>query len=301
MTDVTVTHLAPARTPRAGARLRMPAWLGLLPFGAYTLLFLLVPAALAVATAFRDADGGFTLDGILAMGSAPVLNAFTSSLWLSTVTALIGSALGALVCFALLGLRGSGAVRTVVDAFASVLAQFGGVMLAFAFIATIGIQGMVTRGLLEHFGIDLYRDGVWLYQVPGLVLPYLYFQVPLMIIVFMPALEGLRPQWAEANAILGGTSLGFWRRIGLPVLAPSLLSSFVLLFANAFSAYGTAAALISQGTQIVPLQIRAALVSETVLGREYLAGSLAIGMLAVMVVLILVSALLQRRAARWQR
>ena len=82
-------------------------------------------------------------------------------------------------------------------------------------------------------------------------------QVPLMIITFMPALGGLKQQWAEANATLGGTRLTYWTRIGFPVLAPSFLASLLLLFANAFSSYATAAALVSQGSPLVPLQIRA--------------------------------------------
>jgi putative spermidine/putrescine transport system permease protein len=155
--------------------------------------------------------------------------------------------------------------------------------------------------LKDVWGIDIYADGVWLYQQPGLILPYIYFQVPLMVITFLPALDGLKPQWAEANATLGGSRLTFWLRIGLPVLAPAFLGSLLLLFANAFSAYATAAALISQGSQIVPLQIRAALVSETMLGRSNLAGALALGMIVVMVVVMAAYSLLQARTTRWQR
>ena len=87
----------------------------------------------------------------------------------------------------------------------------------------------------------------------------------------------------------------------MPILAPSFLGSLLLLFANAFSSYATAAALISQGAQIVPLQIRGALISETVLGRENLAGSIAIGMIVVMVVMMTAYSALQARTERWQR
>ena len=180
------------------------------------------------------------------------------------------------------------------------LAQFGGVMLAFAFIATIGIQGVVTLLLRDTFGIDIFAGGVWLYELPGLVLPYIYFQIPLMVITFMPALSALKPQWAEANLTLGGTRASFWARIGVPVLAPAFIASLLLLFANAFSSYATAAALASQGSQIVPLQIRAALTSETVLGRENLAGALALGMIVVVGLVMALYSLVQRRAARWQ-
>ncbi|TFB84258.1 ABC transporter permease [Cryobacterium algoricola] len=274
---------------------------GLLPFAVYVLLFLALPTLIAVGTGFFDKSGRFTLATIAALGNPVVLTAFGNSLWLSALTAVLGAVLGAIACYGLLGARPDGALRTVVDSLSGVLAQFGGVMLAFAFIATIGIQGMVTLILRDTFGVDIFSGGVWLYELPGLVLPYLYFQVPLMIITFMPALQALKPTWAEANASLGGSTVSYWLRIAGPVLAPSFLGSLLLLFANAFSSYATAAALTSQGSQIVPLQIRSALTSETVLGRENLAGALALGMVAVMVVVMAGYSALQSRAARWQR
>lgn len=276
------------------------AWLGLVPFAAYVLLFLAVPTVLAVGSGFFDGDGAFTWTNVAALGDPVVLRTFANSAGLSLLTALVGAVLGALVCYALLGANPEGAVRQAVDAAAGVLAQFGGVMLAFAFIATIGIQGVVTVFLRDTFGLDIFANGTWLYELPGLVLPYIYFQVPLMVITFMPALAALQPQWAEANLTLGGTRASFWLRIGLPVLAPSFLASLLLLFANAFSSYATAAALASQGSQIVPLQIRTALTSETLLGRENLAGALALGMIVVVGVVMALYSLVQRRAARWQ-
>ncbi len=309
MADATGVELSPARHPRRSRRPRVAstaspraasAYLGLTPFAFYVLLFLAAPTLIALSTGFLDAQGGFTLDNITVLGDPVVLKAFGSSFWVSALTAIAGAVVGALVCFALLGLRPDGAIRSFVDSASSVLAQFGGVMLAFAFIATIGTQGLITAAL-KGAGLDIFANGVWLYEVPGLLLPYFYFQVPLMVITFMPALEGLKAQWAEANATLGGTRLTYWTRIAAPVLAPAFLGSLLLLFANAFSSYATAAALISQGAQIVPLQIRAALISETVLGRANVAGSLALGMVIVMVVVMYGYSVLQSKTARWQR
>ncbi|WP_371743631.1 ABC transporter permease [Herbiconiux sp. SALV-R1] len=293
---------APARGSRARARtLLNGSMLGLVPFTAYIVLFLALPTVIALVTGFVDGDGAFTLDNIAALGDPVILSTFGNSLWLSALTAAVGAVLGALFCYALIGAKPTGILRSVVDAASGVLAQFGGVMLAFAFVATIGIQGMITIFLRDTVGIDIFANGVWLYEAPGLILPYIYFQVPLMIITFLPALEGLKPQWAEANAMLGGSGAGYWRYIGAPVLLPSFVGCLLLLFANAFSSFATAAALTSQGSQIVPLQIRGALTSETVLGRENLAGALALGMIVVMVVVMALYSLLMRRAARWQR
>ena len=287
----------PRRHPLRGAA----RYLGLTPFAIYVVLFLGIPTVLAVATGFFTADGDFTFANIAGLAAPNVIAAFGASFFISAVSAIVGAVVGAAVCYALLGARPDGMLRSFIDSASSVLAQFGGVMLAFAFIATIGIQGLVTVKLRDLFGIDIFTNGVWLYQVPGLLLPYIYFQVPLMIITFMPALQGLKLQWAEANATLGGTKLTYWVRIAAPVLAPSFFGSLLLLFANAFSSYATAAALISQGAQIVPLQIRSALVSETVLGRENMAGALALGMVVVMVIVMWGYSVLQRRTSRWQK
>ncbi|KKX98855.1 ABC transporter permease [Microbacterium sp. Ag1] len=276
------------------------AWLGLVPFAAYVVLFLAVPTILAIGSGFFTKDGSFTWTNMSALVDPVVLNTFANSAGLSLLTAVVGALVGALVCYALLGMDPEGRTRSAVDAAAGVLAQFGGVMLAFAFIATIGIQGVVTVFLKDTFGMNIFENGTWLYELPGLVLPYFYFQIPLMVITFMPALAALKPQWAEANLTLGGTRASFWLRIGIPVLAPSFLASLLLLFANAFSSYATAAALASQGAQIVPLQIRTALTSETVLGRENLAGALALGMIVIVGIVMALYSLVQRRAARWQ-
>ncbi|MDF2506686.1 MAG: transporter permease [Microbacterium sp.] len=302
--DVSASAPASPAGPSPHARARRSgtstAWLGLVPFAAYIVLFLAVPTILAIGSGFFDDDGGFTWTNVAALGDPVVLNTFANSAWLSLFTAVVGAIVGALVCYALLGMNPDGAMRQSVDAAAGVLAQFGGVMLAFAFIATIGIQGVVTLFLQDAFGVDIFANGTWLYELPGLILPYIYFQIPLMVITFMPALAALKPQWAEANLTLGGSRASFWLRIGLPVLAPSFLASLLLLFANAFSSYATAAALASQGSQIVPLQIRTALTSETLLGRENLAGALALGMIVVVGIVMALYSLIQHRAARWQ-
>ena len=313
MADTLVSVVAPlegvepaavqARRPESSRRaaFTVPSFLGLVPFAAYILLFLGLPTAIALFTGFLDGTGSFSLTNIEALADPLILSTFGNSIGLSALTAVIGSVVGAACCYALIGTNPTGMLRSVVDSASGVLAQFGGVMLAFAFVATIGIQGMVTVYLRDSLGIDIFADGVWLYELPGLILPYIYFQVPLMIITFLPALEGLKPQWAEANASLGGSRATYWWRIGIPVLTPSFLGCLLLLFANAFSSFATAAALTSQGSQIVPLQIRSALTSETVLGRENLAGALPLGMIVVMVIVMTLYSLLMKRSAKWQR
>ena len=288
---------APSRRGRARGGW---AWLGLTPFAAYVLLFLLLPTVLAIASGLFDGAGRFTLENIAALGDPVILQTFWNSTWVSLLTAVLGAVVGALVCYAMLGLRETGFVRTTVDAASGVLAQFGGVMLAFMWIATLGVQAGLVTQILKGVGIDIYSDGPWIYELGGLIPAYVTFQIPLMVITFFPALSALKPQWVEANLTLGGTRGSFWRHVGIPVLTPAFLASLLLLFANSFSSYATAAALASQGAPIVPLQIRAALTSETLLGRQNLAGALALGMIVVVAVVMWIYSLVQRRAARWQ-
>ncbi|MFF8817448.1 ABC transporter permease [Leucobacter sp. NPDC015123] len=275
------------------------AALGLLPFGAYVLLFLLVPTVVAVGSGFVS-DGNLSLANLPVLFAPETLSAFWASIWLSAITAIAGAVVGAVLCWALAALPEQGPLRRVVDSASSVLAQFGGVMLAFAFIATIGSQGLITVLLRERLGTDIYADGVWLYELPGLVLPYLYFQVPLMVITFLPAVLALRQGWAEAVATLGGRGVSYWLRVGIPILTPAFLGSLLLLFANAFSSYATAAALISQGSQIVPLKIRASLIGETGASLASNAGVLALGMIVIMTIVMLGYGRLMARTTRWQ-
>jgi len=281
-------------------------WFGLLPFSVYVLLFLAIPAVLAVGSGFFDTAGRFTLTNLSAFANPQILTHFANSVGISAVTAILGSVIGAVVCFALLGTKSSGFLRTTVDSASSVLAQFGGVMLAFAFIATMGTQGLLTKWLVSlgmaRNVLNNYNDnGPLIYQVAGLIVVYLYFQVPLMVLTFMPAMEGLKATWAEASATLGGTRVTYWTRIGIPILAPAFFGSLILLFANSFSSYATAAALISSQAVITPLDIKQQLTSETVVGVSNVAGVLALGMVLVMIVLMIAYSALQRRASRWQR
>ena len=274
------------------------SWLGAVPLLAYVGLFLLLPTVIVVVGAFLGPAGRFTLGNIRALGQSYVITAFVNSIVLSLTSAVVGAVLGAVLAYVIVSGPRNGPLRRVVTAASGVLAQSGGVMLAFAFIAAVGSNGLVTL-ILQHVGIDL--SGPWLYRVSGLVVVYAYFQIPLMVLVFLPALDGVKPQWREAAASLGGSTWQYWRHVGVPILTPPFLGATLLLFANAFAAYATAAALITQGGVIVPLQIRSALTSETVLGQENVGKALALGMIIVVAVAMTSYAMLQRRSSRWLR
>lgn len=293
----------PGRAPDAGGRVegrgrRYPvAWLVAAPFFGYVAIFLLLPTLIVILGAFEGREGS-TLDNLKALGEGYVASSFVHSLVVSAASSVIGAVVGALLAYAIATGRPDGLLRRAVTSACGVLALFGGVALAFAFIATLGGAGLLTVWLASN-GIDIYAHGVWLYELSGLTLVYSYFQIPLMVLVFLPALDGVQPQWREAAANLGCSTFGYWRHVAGPLLAPAFLGATLLLFANAFSAYATAAALITQGGVIVPLQISNALSSEVGLGRENFANALALAMILVVAVVMTLYTLLQRRTARW--
>src|SRR5256884_1353809 len=163
-----------------------------------------------------------------------VINAFINSVVLSLATAIIGAVFGALLAYAVATGNPNGVFRRLVSSACGVLAQFGGVTLAFAFIATLGSAGLITLWLQQH-GMNIYANGVWLYQLRGLVLVYTYFQIPLMVLVFLPALDGIRPQWREATENPCGGTRHYWRYIARPLPSPAFFRGAPLLFCHAFS------------------------------------------------------------------
>lgn len=297
MTATTVP--APATGP-SQARRRLPrltSALGVVPFLAYLVIFLVVPTLTVVLGAFGE-DGRPSLANLRGLGQGAVLTALLNSVAVSAVTALIGGAVGALLAYAVVTGRPDGLLRRLVTSVCGVLAQFGGVTLAFAFIATLGISGVVSVWLDAHVGTGL-TSSTWLFGLKGLVLVYAYFQIPLMVIVFLPALDGIRVQWREAAENLGASTGQYWRLVGLPLLAPAFFGSLLLLFANAFAAYATAAALVSQGSPIIPLWIGSALTSEVVLGQANFAYALALEMIVIVALVMTGYTLLLKRTSRW--
>ena len=133
------------------------------------------------------------------------------------------------------------------------------------------------------------------------MLVYLYFQIPLMVLVILPALEGLRPAWREAAENLGARSWEYWRFVGGPVLLPSFLGCVLLLFGSALSAYATAEALTSGTIPLTSIQIGSFLNGNVIPGQENVGMALSLGMVVIIAVAMSIYVLLQRRAAKWLR
>ncbi|WP_084965219.1 ABC transporter permease [Thermoactinospora rubra] len=267
-------------------------WLGALPLLAFVALAFGVPAVAMVA-------GAFTVDGSPSAGAMAqtlqggYLTVLANSVKLSAVVAVCGAVLGAFLAQAVVTSR-SAALREAVLTASGVLANFGGVPLAFFWVATLGNSGVVS-GLL---GLP---SGA-LFSFWGLALVYLYFSIPLMVLVIAPALDGLRPQWREAALNNGATTWQYWRYVALPVLTPALLGGVVLLFGSAFAAYATAAAM-GAGTvlPLVTLKIASALSGDVLTGYENIGLALSLDMVLVAGLVMAVYLPLQRRSTRWLR
>ncbi|MGQ4349293.1 ABC transporter permease [Streptomyces sp. SAS_275] len=289
--------VAPAAAPRQRRPRRAPGWLAVAPLLVFVAIAFGIPALAMLNGAFTVKDqatgaSSYTTDNLTGSFQGAYLTALIGSVKLSAVSAGIATVLGLPLAQAVVTSRFR-ALREAVLTASGVLANFGGVPLAFAFVATLGNSGVLTR----HLGL---ADKGWsLYSFWGLVIVYLYFLIPLMVLTITPALDGLRSQWREAAQNNGATSVQYWRHVALPVLAPSLLGGLVLLFGSAFAAYATAAAMVGSAVPLVTLQIADAISGNVLVGQENVALALSLDMVLIAGLVMAVYLPLQRRSARW--
>jgi len=275
-------------------------WLGVAPFLIFAVLFLILPTLHIVVGAFRTPEGSLTLANLQGLAAPNIVNATWISMKLSLLTALLGCVVGLLL--AITTTRGGlpSGLRDATLTFAGVASNFAGVPLAFAFIATLGRLGLLTVVLNQWVGFNIYATGFNLISFTGLTLAYLYFQIPLMLLIITPAVDGLKREWREAAESLGASGVQYWRMIALPVLWPSLLGTFALLFANAFGAVATAMALTGSSLSIVPI-ILFAQIRGDVLQDPHLGYAIAFGMIVITGIANLIYIVLRARAERWQK
>lgn len=274
--------------------------MGTLPFFAYVFLFLFLPAGEIMVGAFKGQKHGWTLHNVTSLIHAPYVGAYETSIKVSALTAALGAVLGFALAYAAIREGTPRFVRTMLTTFSGVAANFGGIPLAFAFIATLGTIGIATKFMSQHLGYNIYNHGFTLFGTTGVEVVYMYFQIPLMILVIAPAIDGMKREWREAASNLGAKPWQFWRYVGIPVLMPSMLGAFILLFGNAFAAYATAYALTSGTVNLVPTVI-GQYYTGNVLDNPHLAQALAFGMFVVLFVMMLLYIPLNRRAQRWAK
>ena len=287
-----------ALAARPGRR-RSWSWLGLIPFFLFATLFIGLPISYLVLGSFQGLDGNPTLQNYAELSSPTITNAFATSIEVSLVTAIVGGFFGFLLAYAVILGGLPKVLRDALMTFSGVASNFAGVPLALAFIFTLGQLGVLTLWL-RGLGINLYASDFTIYSKLGLEVVYLYFQFPLMVLIIAPAIDGLRPEWREAAENMGASSWEYWQRVALPILAPTLIGTMILLFGNAFGAQATAYQLTSGQIPLVPLLIGNQ-ISGDVLHNPGLGYAMAMGMVIIMAGSIAVYTVLQRRAERWRR
>ena len=278
------------------------AYLGVLPFLIIAGVFLLYPTWSVIVGAFQNSDGKFSLQTLESVIKSPTtIHAFSNSLEISIKTSVAGAVLGGLFTWALVSGKPGGFFYRFSVALSSVLAQFGGVMLTFAFLATFGFNGLISSFAAKVSPNSFLSDTGWFYGMSGLTILYTFFQIPLMVLVFLPTLENLKPQWREASDALGGKTYEYWLRIGLPILTPSFAGAALLLFVNSFSAYATAATLVNLSDFLVPLAIQTALTSEVGVDNAAEAKSLSLLMVVIVIISMTMYAALRRKVSKWEQ
>lgn len=297
ISDAAQTAQPPAAPSAIRERLPLD-WVGLLPFFAFVTAFMIAPGMSIIIRALSDGSGNLTFSNLASLSEPVIVQAYRFSLQVSVITALSGGLIGGLLSWAITLGGLPGWVRSTVLSFSGVGANFAGIPLVFAFVALLGRVGLLNT-LLRPTGVSV-DPQTYLYSFFGLCLVYTYFQIPLMVLITVPALEGLRKEWREAAENLGATPAQYWRYVAIPILTPSLLGALALLFANAFSTYATAVALLGAMGQTFAVTIVVANQFRTdTFGDPGLGYALAFSMIVVVAVTVMVYTYSRRRAERW--
>lgn len=280
---------------RATARVGLANGWVALPYLLFVAVFLIVPIFANLWNTFFG-NGEFSTTAFTAVFQKQFVDSFVLTGELSILTALVGGVLGLLLAWALAFTRHPSWLRRLISSFSALASQSGGVQLAYAFIAAVGTQGVLSRvldGVLPGMMANFKVTGFW-----GVALVYLYFQIPLMATLMLPAIGSLKKSWYEAAVSLGATRGQYLRDVALPVLWPAVAGSLLLLFANAFAAYATAYALSGGGLNLVPILI-GFYISGNVLMDPSMAASLVTWMMIVIIASMWLRSILIRRSSRW--
>jgi putative spermidine/putrescine transport system permease protein len=285
--------------PDVARRMRLPTqWLGVAPFFIFALMFLILPTVYLMLGAFQNDAGEFTLENITALSQPSIVAAYWISIKVSFASAILGAFIGLGIAIAIVRGGLPNWIRSATLTFSGVASNFAGVPLAFAFLATLGRLGLVTVLLNTLIGLNLYAWGFNVLSFWGLTLTYLYFQIPLMVVIIVPAIDGIKREWGEAAATLGATQAEYWRMVVIPVLWPSFLGTVILLFANAFGAIATAYALTGSSLNIVPILLYAQIRGD-VLHNAHLGYAIAFGMIVITGLANVGYIVFRTRSERW--
>ena len=260
--------------------------MALLPFLVVALLYEIVPLLMVIRNSFQsDTGAGITLENYQTIAEKLL---YQKAIFNSVRISLVSSLGGIVVAF--LGAKAiaesKGKIANLFMIILNMVSNFAGVPLAFAYMVLLGNAGFMVH-VGQKLGISALAD-FNLYTSDGMSMIYIYFQIPLATLLLVPAFEGIRREWKEAVALLGGNMTCFWTKVGIPVLMPGIMGTFSVLFANALAAYATVYALMMNNISLLPIQIAGSFVGEVKL-KPGLGGALSVVMMALMVIMIFVT------------
>lgn len=302
-TRTTTPYVAP--TARGAQRLGIARllmkwltdWLPALPLLLLTFGMLVAPAVALIIQSVTADEGSFTLvHWVTTLNSAADQRAIFTSLRLGATCATISLIFGGPIAYLLT--RMVSAKRAAWLAALNVAANFGGIGLAFGYVATLGTLGMVTL-LLQQIGLPFKPpapSSFW-----GLALAYEYTNIPLFVLLTIPTMAMLRPEWREAAEASAATPLQYWRMVGLPILAPFLGASWLLIFTWSVGLYGLPFALGGASTagqiRLITLQIGIGL--QAAFGGPQRVAVLAVLLMILATISLVLYRIVVRRALRW--
>ena len=270
-------------------------FLTMVPLLVFILLFLIVPLLSMIHASFtKNGEASFSLDNYMEIFTNPYYyQSFENSIIISISSTVVAIILALFAAYAITFFHKKTQDRILV--LANLTSNFAGIPLSFAFIVLLGNSGVFTIlaekldvALLNHFN---------LYSWTGLILIYIYFQLPLAVMLMFPAFHGIKEQWRESAYLLGASPLTFWKRIGIPILLPSVAGTSSILFANSMGAYASAYALTGSTYNLATIRI-GALISGDIFAQPELGSALAVLLGVTLIVAMLLNEWLTRKVRR---
>lgn len=274
---------------------RLPFHLAMILFALIAVAVLIYPSANMVLMSFKPmGGGGWTLANYREILTGSMYTAaIKNSVGISLFSSVVAIVFTTVTTYAIVSR--SKKLRETFVVIANMTSNFAGIPLAFAYIILLGSSGVLLI-FGRRAGID-WLANYNLYSPWGLCIVYLYFQLPMGIILLLPIYDALDKGWRESAELLGASSFQYWRRIGLPVLMPSIVGVFAMMFANAMGAYASAEALTGTGVNLLSIRI-ANTVTGDIFARPEIGAALSVLLAMILLVNMILGDKLAKRAEK---
>ncbi|GIN09817.1 ABC transporter permease [Shouchella clausii] len=252
-------------------------------------LFILFPVVLVLNKSIYNGEAGrFTLEHFSLFFERKF---YWVTLWNSIKVTVVATVLAVLIGLPLaymlrrVKIFGSGIVQILIIV-SYISPPFIG---AYAWIQLLGRSGVITKWINDTFHLQF--DGI--YGFAGIVLVLTLQSFPLIFIYISGALKNLDNSLIEAAESLGYSGVQRVIKIVVPLIAPTILASSLLVFMRVIADFGTPM-LIGEGYRTIPVLIYTQFMSE-VGGDAGFAAALASIFIIVTIALFLVQRVIARQ------